>query len=853
MSYPYEPYKWWVNNVLPLVYDDSLSYYEVLSKLKYYVDGLVYDVKRLTEIVNTIEGIEDIEQFTEMLNRINAKIGELENLQTENKDDIVSAINSIVDDFGAIELEIAGKYTKPEGGIPESDLNDELKEKINAQFEQYKNYNNLSNKPKINHIEIEGDHEPGYYGLGTYSLPDGGIPESDLADGVKNKLNASSENTEKIDGIAPSVETYTADRKYEVGELVFIGGKLYKVIKTVYEGNPFQIGNNIEGTTINSELEEIISELDKLKIAGGADSFELNSGPINTEDKQVYTLFFNSPYFRAITGEDYLFIVRPTTLDRNSGYNINIYNENGDVVFTFNSGNNRDDYLNERRFTFTPLASGNYYCGIKKDPDGSSYRVNQTITLQYTPSQGTQSILQMVSELIPRVEGVEGDIAGLENAVVGAIKYAEYNGGDTLGNQTFNTLCRVPSTRNITDVPGGLENYGRIVWLLTSGNQTNRLQVLISTANPCRAIAYRLMHNGNWLEWIIIKGRYDLYPTGDSTIRSGDMQSFLRDFDKVLFLAPGDYYIRAIAMPEGTSIVGCGVGITRIICTNINSWCAIKMASHCSIKNVSIIFDNGFTDENKPTASYWTGKHGIGIGSNAVNYAGFTNEVECLVENVEIDGFSGCGIFSACTTNENKGSMFRNLRITHCSCGMYLGNHSEFNIVSQCVFGYCYTGVVLMGGNNITESCEIAMHEIGINLVETDYYCDDGQGHGAANDGHGIISNCKIGHMGWVSNTLGSGTGDDGGYAIIRGRQSSAELVANTYITGPVLADHGGQNLSFNGCHIRENTKLFSVGAIMIMTGCYFEGNIVTTVSENGKIYRRACLTYLGETLNDVT
>lgn len=852
MSYQYEPYKWWVNNVLPLVYDDSLSYLEIVSKLRYYLENTIADVRRLTQIVDTIEGIEDIEQFTEMLNRIDAKIGELEDLQTEDKSDIVSAINSVVLDLGVVKLEVAEKYTKPGTGIPESDLSEALREKINEQFVQDKNYNNLTNKPKINHIEIEADHEPGYYGIGTYNKPESGIPESDLAQGIVDKLNETSDNTEKIDGIAPSVETYTADRKYEVGELVFIGGKLYKVVKTVYEGNPFQIGNNIQETTINSELEDISAEIDKLKIAGGADSYELNSGEITTNDRVVYTYFFREPYFRALANESYLFIVTPGQGAPNAGYVINIYNEGGEVVHSVET-TVIQEYRNQYRFTFVPEETGNYYCGIRKSDDTESgYPVVQTVMLQYTASQSSESIVQMVSELLPRVAVLEGNVAGLEDAVVGAIKYSEYNGGDTLANQTYNTLCRVPSTRDLTDAPEGLENYTRVVWLLTAGNETNRIQIIFSTVEPCKAIAYRPMHNGNWLEWIINRGRYDLYPKGDNTNRSGEMQSYLRDYRKVLMLAPGDYYIRAFTMPEGTSIIGCGEGITRIICANMNSWCGIKMSSHCSIKNVSIIFENGFTDENKPTASYWTGKHAIGIGSNEVNYAGFTNEIECHVENVEIDGFSGCGIFSACTTGDNKGSMFRNVRITHCSCGMYLGNHSEFNIVSQCVFSHCYTGVIVMGGNNIIESCDIAMHEIGINLVETDYYCDDGQGHGATNDAHGIISNCKMAHSGWVSGVLGSGAGNDGGYAIIRGRQSSAELIANSYIPAPVLADHGGQNLSFNGCHIRENSKLFSVGAIIIMTGCYFEGDIEATVSENGKIYRRACITYRGETLSDV-
>ena len=42
-------FKFWCQKVLPLVYDDSLSYYEVLCKLTKYMNGLVEDMQHLTE------------------------------------------------------------------------------------------------------------------------------------------------------------------------------------------------------------------------------------------------------------------------------------------------------------------------------------------------------------------------------------------------------------------------------------------------------------------------------------------------------------------------------------------------------------------------------------------------------------------------------------------------------------------------------------------------------------------------------------------------------------------------------------------------------------------------------------
>lgn len=846
----YSPGNWWVNNVLPLVYDDSLSYYEVLSKLRYYLENTIWDVKRLTQIVDNIEGIGDIEQFTEMLNRINAKIGELEDLKTANKDDIVSAINGVVLDMGVMKLQIDAKYTKPETGIPESDLSDALKEKINEQFEQDKNYNNLNNKPKINHVVIEGDHEPGYYGIGTYSLPEGGIPESDLNKSIVDKINETSDNTEKIDGIAPSVSTFTANRKYEVGELVFIDGTLYKVIKTVYEGNPFQIGNNIEGTTINSELEAIISELDKLKIAGGADSFELNSGEITTNDKVVYTYFFRNPYFKALANESYLFIVTPEQGAPNAGYVINIYNEGGEVVHSVET-TTIQEYRNQYRFNFVPTENGNYYCGIRKsDNSESAYPVVQTIVLQYTASQGSQSIVQMVSELIPRVEGVEGDIAGLENAVVGAIKYAEYNGGTVAGNQTYNTFCRIPSTRDITDLPGILGNYARVVYLLTAGNATNRLQVIFNNVMPNRGISYRIMNNSNWLEWKTLPDEYSLYPTGDTTNRSSEFVVYARDYNKHIKLAPGDYYIRSFTMLEGEIIEGAGADNTRIICTTPanNYKCAIKMTKNCTIKNVSIILLNGFDDTNKPTDNYFNGVSGILIGSDSTSHQDYTLDINCQLENVIISGFTGCGLMMRHTTNGVEGNRVNNVRIDHCSCGMYLGHHSEFNMVDQSYITYCYTATIIMGGNNIISDSFMGFNEVNVNLKDSDSY-----DAAATNDGHGIINDVKMVHTGWVSGVWGDGESESNAYSIIRNKQSSAMLVSNSFITGPIYAKDGGQALTLAGCHLREYTNTYADHAIVCMSGCFTDTtNVSASVKNGGKIFRRACMTYRGVELADV-
>lgn len=47
-------FRFWCQSVLPLVYDDSLSYYEVLCKVVKYINDLIDSDK---EIVNDIDGL----------------------------------------------------------------------------------------------------------------------------------------------------------------------------------------------------------------------------------------------------------------------------------------------------------------------------------------------------------------------------------------------------------------------------------------------------------------------------------------------------------------------------------------------------------------------------------------------------------------------------------------------------------------------------------------------------------------------------------------------------------------------------------------------------------------------------
>lgn len=74
----YGEFRFWCNKVLPLVYDDSLSYMELLCKVVDYVNGLIGDVNYLhNEFVELKEYVETYFDDVNLQNEVNNKLDEM--------------------------------------------------------------------------------------------------------------------------------------------------------------------------------------------------------------------------------------------------------------------------------------------------------------------------------------------------------------------------------------------------------------------------------------------------------------------------------------------------------------------------------------------------------------------------------------------------------------------------------------------------------------------------------------------------------------------------------------------------------------------------------------------------------
>ena len=96
---PTTPFRFWCQKVLPLVYDDSLSYYELLCKVVEYLNNTMHDVVVLEEFVtNYFDNLDVTEQINNKLDQM-AEDGTLTSLISEYVDPKITEFANMVEDF----------------------------------------------------------------------------------------------------------------------------------------------------------------------------------------------------------------------------------------------------------------------------------------------------------------------------------------------------------------------------------------------------------------------------------------------------------------------------------------------------------------------------------------------------------------------------------------------------------------------------------------------------------------------------------------------------------------------------------------------------------------------------------
>ena len=254
-----EKIRFWCQQILPLVYDDSLSYYEVLSKIVDYINNNIEDVQKIVEELNNFEEEVDtnLDEIREELTALSERISGIIDDSVESTDStyssakIVELISGIIDDSQESE----------ETTYSSAKISDELDEKTNLsdiaeEFDSTKTY-------RINNFVI---YNGKFYRCVTQHT--GAWSDFDFIETtVAEVLGISEENIAlmsdlKLDceAIAPIYDEWST---FAIGDYCTHQGRFYKCVTAISEGEEWNSAHWTEVQIIDV-ISYIVTEADEV-------------------------------------------------------------------------------------------------------------------------------------------------------------------------------------------------------------------------------------------------------------------------------------------------------------------------------------------------------------------------------------------------------------------------------------------------------------------------------------------------------------------------------------------------------------------------------------------------------------
>lgn len=254
-----EKIRFWCQQILPLVYDDSLSYYEVLSKIVDYINNNIEDVQKIvTELNNFEEEVDtNLDEIREELTALSDRISGIIDDSVESTDStyssakIVELISGIIDDSQESE----------ETTYSSAKISDELDEKTNLsdiaeEFDSTKTY-------RINNFVI---YNGKFYRCVTQHTGD--WSDFDFIETtVAEVLGISEENIAlmsdlKLDceAVAPIYDEWST---FAVGDYCTYQGRFYKCTTAITEGEEWNPAHWTEVQIIDV-ISYIVTEADEV-------------------------------------------------------------------------------------------------------------------------------------------------------------------------------------------------------------------------------------------------------------------------------------------------------------------------------------------------------------------------------------------------------------------------------------------------------------------------------------------------------------------------------------------------------------------------------------------------------------
>lgn len=220
-------------------------------------------------------------------------------------------------------------------------------------------------------------------------------------------------------------------------------------------------------------------------------------------------------------------------------------------------------------------------------------------------------------------------------------------------------------------------------------------------------------------------GKHDLGKT---------IELILREYG-ICRLSKGIYYVSSIHMPNNSILIGDGNNTVIKLLDSVQSGSAIVMGASCTVKDLAVKGSN--------SSFYNSDSDG---GRYGIEWTGDTKTVGSI-DNCAINGFSGAGIYLHDTTQQTYRNLsILGCYVFSNYIGIYIRKNSEFNKIANCTIVANHIGYLNRGGNNDIANCGIDANYQGIQ-IDSDEGDNNGHGtitgcsvnHSNHNNGYGLI------------------------------------------------------------------------------------------------------------------
>ena len=301
---PFEPYtgqgklRFWCQKVLPLVYDDSLSYYELLGKVVEYLNNTIEDVSACEDNITALRDafVQLQDYVNEVLDGFDAEVERVidEMIDSGEFDEILS---------GVVNGLIASEYdeTTPYVQFAYCLKNDKLycaTASTTGTWDQTKwRETTVGNDMQLLSRRLYNLNagQVSYNSSETYNNSTVGKELSELKGSLNTETTARRTTDNNIQGLITAyIETgTTASRAYGKGQIIEVDGVLYSVIQPIASGAAFTIGTNIERTTVGNEFSKFVLVESTLTFNDGAAFFY--DGHIKANSKLLAGISYLTP------------------------------------------------------------------------------------------------------------------------------------------------------------------------------------------------------------------------------------------------------------------------------------------------------------------------------------------------------------------------------------------------------------------------------------------------------------------------------------------------------------------------------------------------------------------------------